>query len=99
MYISDIVSRLPQPEQSLGQSNRQTYGIWLDTLLCPIVPEWAKTRSIERIRNVYENASHVLVLDASVRSYSTEGMHPNEILLRIFTSSWMRRLWTLQGIE
>jgi len=71
-----------------------------------------------RIRAVYEEADHVLVLDKSLSpctssvppETSGEGdgeadgeasgeaplAKPAETCLRILTSTWMRRLWTLQ---
>ncbi|KAH8683432.1 hypothetical protein BGZ61DRAFT_424559 [Ilyonectria robusta] len=71
------------------------YRLWIDTLCCP-TEQSGKRISLERILDVYRNATHVLVLDSSISSYSSD-TSPVEILLRIFgTSSWMRRLWTLQ---
>ncbi|KAK5730091.1 hypothetical protein LTR15_000025 [Elasticomyces elasticus] len=69
--------------------------IWLDTLCCPVDPD-DKKLALTRMRQVYEKASRVLVLDASIQSYSTTSMEPLEILSRIFTSRWLRRVWTLQ---
>ncbi|KAK5703276.1 hypothetical protein LTR97_004225 [Elasticomyces elasticus] len=69
--------------------------IWLDTLCCPVDPN-DKKLALTRMRQVYEKASRVLVLDASLQSYSTTSMEPLEILSRIFTSRWLRRVWTLQ---
>jgi hypothetical protein len=73
------------------------YRMWIDPLLCPVELK-PKILSLERIADVYEQATCVLVLDASLMQYSTTEMDAAEILLRIFsTSAWMRRLWTLQG--
>lgn len=44
----------------------------------------------------YTEASHVLVLDSSLDHIGNSGLHLTEIGLRIFTTGWMRRLWTLQ---
>lgn len=70
--------------------------IWLDTLCCPVAPKDDKKLSLSKMRQVYEQASRVLVLDASLQSYSTTSMDVLEILARIFTSRWLRRVWTLQ---
>ncbi|KAL9577670.1 MAG: hypothetical protein Q9203_007373 [Teloschistes exilis] len=44
----------------------------------------------------YTEASHVLVLDSSLEQVECVGLHLTEVGLRIFTTGWMRRLWTLQ---
>jgi len=53
--------------------------------------------SLEKIINVYRGVCHVLVLDSSLDRCKSEELSEVEILGRIFTSNWMRRLWTLQG--
>ena len=70
--------------------------IWLDTLCCPAKDGIGKQKAIEKIRLVYQRAKHVLVLDSGLMAYEskTQGIH--EKVARIFTSSWVRRLWTLQ---
>ena len=70
--------------------------IWLDTLCCPAQDGRGKQQAIEKIRLVYQQAKHVLVLDAGLMSYSASDQEEFEQLVRIFTSGWMRRLWTLQ---
>jgi len=88
--------------------NAQPYRFWIDPLLCPVeremegVPlstmEEGKKISLQKISDVYSNATHVIVLDASLLGYNARAMHPAEVVLRIVGSSpWMRRLWTLQG--
>ncbi|KAI3393725.1 hypothetical protein diail_3771 [Diaporthe ilicicola] len=48
-----------------------------------------------RMRESYEGADQVLVLDSYL--LSAEGpMSDNELLLRIYCAPWSRRLWTLQ---
>ena len=70
--------------------------LWCDTLCCPVNPQWARNRVLADMKNIYEQATCVLVLDASLKSYESEIMGPEEICARILTSGWMRRLWTLQ---
>jgi hypothetical protein len=70
--------------------------IWLDTLCCPAKNGLGKQIAIEKIRLVYQRAKHVLVLDAGLMAYEARAQDATEVLVRIFTSSWMRRLWTLQ---
>ncbi|TVY56490.1 hypothetical protein LCER1_G003061 [Lachnellula cervina] len=70
--------------------------IWLGTLCCPAQDGPGKTIAIEKIRLVYRRAKHVLVLDLGLMSYDSKSQDWPELLIRIFTSGWMRRLWTLQ---
>lgn len=70
--------------------------IWIDTLCCPALEGDGKKKGIEKIYNVYERAEHVLVLDSGLMSYTARDQDISEQALRIFTSSWVRRLWTLQ---
>lgn len=70
--------------------------IWLDTLVSPALDGDGKQLAIEKIRLVYKQAKHVLVLDAGLMSYTASDQEEFEQLTRIFTSGWMRRLWTLQ---
>ena len=70
--------------------------IWLDTLCSPAQDGDGKQLAIEKLRLVYKQAKHVLVLDAGLMSYDASEHGEFEHLVRIFTSGWMRRLWTLQ---
>lgn len=70
--------------------------LWLDTLCCPVAPKEAKKLALMKIHQVYEQASIVLVLDSSLRSYSTASMDTLEVLARVFTSRWLKRVWTLE---
>ena len=73
------------------------YRLWIDTLCCPVELS-GKHIALERIKNVYIEAAHVLVLDSFISSFPYKGRPAAEPVLRILaTSSWMRRLWTLQG--
>ena len=71
--------------------------LWLDTLCCPAVEGPGKQTAIQKLRQVYQGADKVLVLDASLFSVNSEHLHFSEIAIRAYTSPWMRRLWTLQG--
>jgi hypothetical protein len=84
---------LPQSGQ------QQPYRLWIDTLCCPVELE-GKHAALERIKDVYENATHVLVLDSSTMQFELSKMTSIEALLRIYVCSiWMTRLWTLQGLS
>lgn len=70
--------------------------LWCDTLCCPVRPKEAKHLALEYMYRTYRYATHVLVLDASLRHYGDESLEIDEVSIRILTSPWMRRLWTLQ---
>jgi hypothetical protein len=84
-------------KREAGEEAQQPYLIWIDILCCPIRPAAAKNMSLEKITDAYRGACHVFVLDSSLERIKSEELSEVEILGRIPTSSWMRRLWTLQG--
>lgn len=97
--MAKLIQALPYRNESPSTSSHsdRRLKLWIDPLCCPVEKE-SKKISLERIRAVYENSAHVLVLDASVSQYSVENTHPMELLARIYgISPWTRRLWTLQG--
>ncbi|MCJ1320967.1 hypothetical protein MMC15_006308 [Xylographa vitiligo] len=70
--------------------------IWIDTLCCPCEPSEAKNKSILQLRETYNNAALVLVLDATLQTVTLETTSFHEVLLRVFSSRWTSRLWTSQ---
>ncbi|KAL8800500.1 MAG: hypothetical protein Q9182_005136 [Xanthomendoza sp. 2 TL-2023] len=93
-FLSELIRPLlSMPEAPI--SDQGTY-LWIDTLCCPVEPPEAKRMALSQMKVPYTGASHVLVLDSSLRDVDTSGLDPIEICIRIFTSGWMRRLWTLQ---
>ena len=86
-----------QLEGTLGSTSEKGSPllVWLDTLCCPVERE-GKKLALAQMRRTYEQASHVLVLDASIQCYDSRKIHVVEALMRIFTSVWLQRLWTLQ---
>ncbi|VUC19908.1 unnamed protein product [Clonostachys rosea] len=56
----------------------------------------AQRISLELMRKTYENAAAVLVLDSWLYETTCEDKSLLENLLKIFASTWTRRLWTLQ---
>lgn len=70
---------------------------WFDTLCFPLAPQEAGDKALVRMRESYEDADQVLVLDGYLlSSVDPASMSDNELLLRIFCAPWSRRLWTLQ---
>jgi hypothetical protein len=69
---------------------------WVDTLCVPVRPglETYRKQCIVNMRNIYEQASTVLVLDSSL--LSTPLSSPTEKCIRLYQSGWQQRLWTFQ---
>ena len=96
------ISSVIAPSNLDGEGGaKQEYLFWIDTLCCPISLA-GKSIALQRIAAVYRKAAHVLVLDNSISPFSSAGDGPAksaENCLRILGSAtWMRRLWTLQGM-
>jgi uncharacterized ferredoxin-like protein len=68
--------------------------LWMDGLCVPENSDMRK-RAIGLMGQTYRDAAVVLVIDAGIRSCSLSAPM-EEKLLRIITSVWMQRLWTLQ---
>ena len=88
--LHEILCGFAQVER--GKAHGQGMYIWVDTLCCPVEPAEAKRLALSRMKKPYTEASHVLVLEASLRAVHALDLEPTEISLRIFTSGWMRRL-------
>ncbi|KAI6103522.1 hypothetical protein F5141DRAFT_211574 [Pisolithus sp. B1] len=67
---------------------------WIDSLCVPEVRDLRK-RAIGLMSKTYRDAQVVLVLDSGIRSCSVSAPR-EEKLLRVLSSGWMQRLWTLQ---
>lgn len=72
---------------------------WIDTIGCP--PDAAhqdevQNLAISMMRQTYEEAAAVLVLDSWLGRQPIGGMDDTEVLIRIVCSGWNGRLWTLQ---
>jgi hypothetical protein len=79
---------------------------WLDTLGIPVVEDGAdeessrrnterKQRAIRQIYHIFNSATCSIIIDKELCKVS-DGLEPSQILIRVLTSPWMRRLWTLQ---
>ena len=92
-YLSKAIRRLN------GEVNFQhphELLLWCDTLCCPIGPKEAKSMALREMYRTYQDATCVLVLESSLLPYDLDTLQTDEVWVRILTSSWMRRLWTLQ---
>ncbi|EXJ75541.1 uncharacterized protein A1O5_00047 [Cladophialophora psammophila CBS 110553] len=77
--------------------------VWLDTISCPRDYEHMRERArkaydqaIAFMRRTYAHAEIVVVLDHSLLEVETRHLTGLNILLRIASCGWTRRLWTYQ---
>jgi hypothetical protein len=99
--VANLVSLLQDSVESTGGvlGEKIPYRFWIDTLCCPVEKSSNKI-ALKRITDVYTNAAHVLVLDASLTHCISVNIDPAELMLRALgASAWMRRLWTFQGSD
>ncbi|KAI6029021.1 hypothetical protein EDC04DRAFT_3091903 [Pisolithus marmoratus] len=68
---------------------------WQDGLCIPGQKE-DRNRAITLMKETYADADKVLVLDEGLRTSCSLSTLKEECLLRIATSGWMQRVWTLQ---
>lgn len=82
--LSRVVSTILQPAF-----------FWIDTLYVPVKPVETRNAAIRQMRETYESAYAVLVIDGGIRMISTV-VSDEELFIRISCSGWVRRLWTYQ---
>ena len=68
---------------------------WIDTLCLPREPLELRRKGVAFLSDAFRYAAHVLVIDSYLRSFHVQSMAPIEVLARIISSDWNRRLWTL----
>ena len=78
-------------------SAEETYLIWIDALCIPSESVHRKI-AIEQMSNVYSHSAATIILDAGLLSKDLPELTSShsELFLRIATSVWNHRLWTLQ---
>lgn len=92
-------NRICDLARSLPLKNSKSCLIWIDTLCVPPDSancDQAQMAALGKMRQTYENATGVLVLDSWLTSCDSSGLSQGEILMRIFHTTWNRRLWTYQ---
>ncbi|KAF5609969.1 heterokaryon incompatibility protein [Fusarium tjaetaba] len=92
LRLSKLIRNLPGQHQNIIL-------FWCDTLCIP--PDSAgasdtQALAIGQMRNIYFDASAVLVLDSSLYNYTIRERSYHEILFKIISCSWNTRLWTYQ---
>jgi hypothetical protein len=92
--LHQLVGSISETHDAPGA--RKEYYIWIDTLCCPVKPPAKRRLAILQMHEVYKRAEHVLVLDRELQSIKSADIHSLEQGLRMLTSGWMLRLWTLQ---
>lgn len=73
----------------------ETGAFWMDSLCVP-GSRGVRKRAITFMTQTYRNAASVLVIDDCIRAQCSGKKSWEENLLRIATSGWIRRIWTLQ---
>ncbi|RPD58599.1 hypothetical protein L226DRAFT_572873 [Lentinus tigrinus ALCF2SS1-7] len=68
---------------------------WIDSLCVPGKVDLRK-RAIRLMAQTYRLAEKVLVFDTGIRSMCSMAQSMDENYLRIMTSTWVQRVWTLQ---
>lgn len=73
----------------------QRYSV--QNLLEPVPQDFdrLKKKAIRQIRSVFSEARHAIIIDRGLYN-STESGPPSAVIMKIFVSGWMQRLWTLQ---
>lgn len=83
-------------ERLYRRLRNHSVAFWLDTLCVPTPHHYPEERPIalELMKDTYEKSYQVLVLDKELESCDRNSRI--ESCVRVSTSGWMRRLWTLQ---
>lgn len=97
---SDFVKRMVEKtlgKQPEGAKYRLTPPFWMDTLAIPVSDEGGKLKqkAIRQIYHVYNSATRVIVIDKELCETPSSSL-ASIVIIKILTSAWMRRLWTLQ---
>lgn len=106
LRLSRLIRNLPHPASNITL-------FWIDTICCPpdsANMEEAQNLALSKMRQTYEGATAVLVLDSWLEGRSicdtqlqlhseeltTQVVHHAEALAAIASSTWNTRLWNLQ---
>lgn len=88
------VEFLVEAALSVQPTQLATTTFWIDSLCIPR-DENSRRSAIETMASVYKLAKSVIVLDRTLQQCTMKSS-PEELLLRIYTSPWMNRVWTYQ---
>ena len=93
--LRDLGQRVFEASRLDGQEP-DTSLLWLDTLCVPTERGISKAIAMGLMRKAFKDATHVLVLDGTLRSHNYQSTGYLDAAFRVYTSKWMRRLWCLQ---
>ncbi|KAI8711978.1 Glyco-hydro-63 domain-containing protein [Fusarium sp. LHS14.1] len=68
---------------------------WIDTLTIPVNNPVQRKRAIMTMHHAYTNADFMVIIDSALEKMEV-GKSYSETAMKIFTSRWIGRLWTLQ---
>ena len=88
--LQSLVNDLPKKDSAANTP------FWIDTLCMPRSPPELKMEALQRLKEPYEEAASVLVIDSYLRCHSAAQASPFELLARILACGWSQRLWTFQ---
>ncbi|KAL3426809.1 hypothetical protein PVAG01_00318 [Phlyctema vagabunda] len=88
------IGRIQRMVNDLYPGETESVPFWLDTLCVPLDPETRKL-AISGMKQVYEQADRVLILDSDLIDAPYD-MDIYETVMRVATCTWSTRLWTLQ---
>ena len=88
--LQSLVNALPRKASAADTP------FWIDTLCMPRSPPDLRMEALQRLKEPYEEAAGVLVIDSYLRSHSAAQVSPFELLARILACGWSQRLWTFQ---
>lgn len=98
----EVFDRLTRAEQALHAGSapgrvETTIPFWIDTLAVPTggIYESQRRKAIRNMHQTYRLATYTVILDAGLMSQDSGGTYA-ETAMKITTSHWMTRLWTLQ---
>ena len=89
------LSRLQKIVNGLDEDHGPPTPFWIDTMCVPVSPKEDRRLAISLLEKVYAKADKVIAMDARLLQLSRE-TPAFELSMRLYYSSWMQRLWTLQ---
>lgn len=92
--LSKALEKVPAETAQNGNDNNVSMWFWMDSFAVPADPKYqdARKESIRTIHDVFKNSYHTIVMDGVL---SKRNHRVTEMPMRILTSGWMTRLWTL----
>ena len=93
---SCVMRELQSLVNELPKDSAANTPFWIDTLCVPRFPPDVRIEALQRLKEPFEEAAGVLVIDSYLKCHSAAKASPFELLARILACGWSQRLWTLQ---